>query len=209
MVDDCTLLFPSYFSSPNLTNALWGEVEYTNANAGTVASMEAVHLEADGSLVGNRSSFYNGFAGSEGADGREGLGSRLGGNFLGGTISTSFIVWRDAPDATNTGFTCGDPPPWTLDNFPVLFFDEEENPAQAMVSLSAISQVWDVSNDAGNPYDSGWALTEFPHDAWIGVLYESGGGFRSAMPGIEVPLLPFFADGFESGDLSGWSSSMP
>jgi hypothetical protein len=114
---------------------------------------------------------------------------------------------------TNTGFRDVDyhsGEPYDLTDWVV-----EVNPAAGFVS-------WSTDNFATNPnanalrwstmYNFSFDADSPPQNALAGIGMFKTGGPSSVAVYVEAPatnLIPLFADGFESGDTSGWSSFVP
>ncbi len=93
------------------------------------------------------------------------------------------------------------------------------------------------AGDLEMPYSSGWCLLDLNHDcptcspggfgpegdvaqSYVAAIHGVAGQYAGGLPALELahacgtqdpPIVgpPFFTDGFESGDLSGWSATLP
>jgi hypothetical protein len=196
--NECSLEFPSspgYFlpgggGIAGNRNILWGNYYYVEPEENFAQAETLVHIEADvaiNELVGGRT-FYGRYT-AAGEDNREPLPNQFaaryisGGGFDGGT---ELIVWRESLEVDIDGFPCGSAPAWfPLNQFGVIAFDEEENPADicipgddrvspptgtAQTCFPAEAQRVPVGvgnpigDDVATPFDSGWLLMDLDYD---------------------------------------------
>jgi hypothetical protein len=234
----CSVNFASeapYFDEVVATqNVLLGEYLFVGGAGGAMAALPAVGLEAAaGEFDPGDHTFYGRYVDGDGSDDREPTGSRFAARFLGAgpTSATTWHIYRETPETAfdaATGWSCIDGPPWApLDDASITFFDEEENVVTADVALAGGSHAYDVTTDVANPYTDGWAVVDLAHDGlsvygdgvaqgWVtAFLQNAQGGLAGGFDGVvmndicEINLSRLFVDGFESGDTSLWSATVP
>lgn len=218
-------------------NVIWGDWTLLDPGSAQAYGGSLVHLEADpDAFLPGDYSFYGRYVSFDSSDGREPLPTSWAARYLdlpASGLETDLIVWRD-PKADPQPVVCGGSPPlpFPLEAEQAIVFDEEENPEQPASSLLAFPLATQrvPVGQAALPTTSaaGWIYLDLDHDvpspppmgvaqSWVTVLTRLGsvrGVGREAVP-LDNALLPrvppgsIFGDGFESGDLSAWSSSVP
>ena len=214
VVRECGFIFPSqegYFGPEGVAsyeNRLLGDAFFVDPANNFAQGENLVRLEADAEAFGpGDRTFYAGFVGGDGSDGREPLptvwASRMidGGGFGGGTELT---VWRGLTEPQEA-FECNGPLPQLPVSSEVFAFDEEEN-AQFVFPNTGIIDPPPNLNDIApfplatnrvrredfaffQPQPFGWVsmdLSELPYlrevispfaQAWIGSTFSASGLF--------------------------------
>jgi hypothetical protein len=236
-VNACNLLFPSspgYFGPGGVAsqeNVLWGDYYIVEPGNNLLFGDSLVHLEAaPGAFIPGDYTFYSRYVAFTGVDEREPLATTWAAGYAtGGSWATDLICWRDAgttPTGSGGTFSCGGlPTPYPLGHAEVLAFDEQE---MVQDLSAAVACPWAAQRVAvGGPdlpvgFSFGWLSLDLNtstgapldpiHQAYVAVI--STNGIRQlghhALP-LDSALAPrnIFADGFESGDTSAWSATVP
>jgi hypothetical protein len=207
--DACTLLFPStagYFDTGGPTsrrNVLIGDLVLVRDADGTAPSLRAVPLEAAAAgeeLPGGRT-FYARYVGGDGSDGREPLPTRFEARRLHGGVvdeGTTFYVWRETVPGTPGAVACGTSPAWApLDTEPVLFFDEQENPAEVVQDYG---RALTLRGTDDSPFPFGRADVDLQHagvtplygepaaQGWLAWIAAADGRFALPVTATHYPL---------------------
>ncbi|MEM1206161.1 MAG: hypothetical protein AAGN66_23220 [Acidobacteriota bacterium] len=159
-----------------------------------------------------------------------------GGPFTGGT---DLVAWRDSgSDLQNpfgTTFACGNgagtgPGWWPLEEYRIRCFNESESFVEVCdgsggrACLPLETQKVPMSS-LGAPWSFGWCEVDFEGgfpqlggprpQSFVAAFHSAAGLFAGGMPATELAhacdayVGVVFADGFESGNLSSWSTVFP
>lgn len=199
VVEDCSITFPDqaeYFDTvAGSDNVLLGDYVLADRTAGTAGAYSAVHIEARSQVPAGHHSFYGRYVDADGSDRREALSSAYATRFddAGDFSTTRLLVWREG-DEDAFPFACGDAP--QLPPARVFFFDEEENVVTSQVGLTGQSNLYDLTADGANPYDSGWVKLNLRHEgivyddnlaqSWVTTTLSQGTGFQSGMAAAQI-----------------------
>ncbi len=202
-------------------NALWGDYALVSP-AGTSSGGPLVHLQASTSspLTGpsGRPTFYGRYVGWTAADHREALTRSWGASsrrFSG--LAASLLVWRDSGQVTQP-FLCGTTPaPFPLGQGPLLHLDatgqDVSLPALALGQEAQRRAIdWTGPTEGSLSLELGTRTGIFAPpflQSHVTALSGIPGVYGVSLPGVQLPSLLLFMDGFESGDFVIWSSKAP
>jgi hypothetical protein len=230
VVTRCTAALPGqpgYFGAAGVAgfdNVLWGEYTLAEPEDNLAHGDTLVHLQAsptDPLTAGSgKHTFYGRYVDWTAADHREALPqrwaveSRDAGAF---DLGTSLLVWRDSGQV-HQPFACASlPPAFPLSQGMSLHFDEQTfHVPVPPLALGLEAQKRPVDWDDGFPF--GWlflelgtgsdALSQPPLQAYVTSLERASGRFGVSISGMQLPQV-IFANGFEKGDVAGWSVTVP
>ncbi len=182
--------------------------------------------------------FYGRYA-AGGLDRREPLGTAFGYGNLPPVLFTDVVVWRDSTTVAidGDGFPCGTGPGTGPDWHPlaqteVACFDQRENSVEICTGTECFplesQRVVLGEGTFDVPFAAGWCYLNLNahgdgfagglNQSWVGAITGVGAAAtgRSAIAlahgcqDVDVRLIDeLFADGFESGDTSAWSATVP
>jgi hypothetical protein len=231
VVTQCTATVPGqpgYFGAAGVAgfdNVLWGEYTLVEPEENLAHADTLVHLQAsptDPLTSGaGRHTFYGRYVAWTAEDHREALpqrwavGSRDAGAF---DLGASLLVWRDSGQVQQP-FACSSLPatfPLSQGIMSLHFSDQGFHVPVPSLALGLEAQKRPVDWDEGFPF--GWlflelgtgsdALSQPPLQAYVTGLERASGRFGVSISGMQLPQV-IFANGFEGGNLAGWSVTVP
>ena len=218
-------------------NVLWGDYLILDPANQLVFGDSLVHVGAFPSVANGTWSpsdytFYGSQVAFSAIDNREPLATSWAAPFLGGDFATDVICWRDpGKPALPQAFPCGTlPAPYPLGQSEVLAFDEQESVQDLSGAVACPYATQRVAVGGANlptSFSYGWlrldlnTSTGSPADpikqAYVGVVSTYGAFAQTGHHAVPLDnalapigsLAEIFLDGFESGDTSAWSATVP
>jgi hypothetical protein len=226
----CTSALPGqtgYFGAGGAVgfdNVLWGDYALVEPASNLAHGGTLVHLQASITdpltAAPGRPTFYGRYVAWTAADHREvlpqawGASSRRGGSLAGGA---SLLVWRDSGQVIQP-FICGAPPAaFPLGQGPTLHFDETGQdvpvpPFAFGLEAQRRSIDWTGPDFGTLSLELGTRTGAFSPpflQSYVTSVEGTPGLFTVSIPGVQLPSMVLFMDGFESGNFVTWSSKVP
>ncbi len=218
---------PGYFGAGGAVgfdNVLWGDYAMVDPANNLSHGDTLVHLQASTTdpltSTPGRPTFYGRYVAWSAADHREalpstwGASSRRAGVLTGGA---SLLVWRDSGQVVQP-FPCGAPPAiFPLGQGPILHFDEtgQDVPVPPFaLGLEAQKRAvdWTGPGFGTLTLELGTRTGAFSPpflQSYVTSVEVSSGRFSLSIPGVQLPSIVLFMDGFESGNFVAWSAKLP